>query len=82
MTDKPEPQSLRVLPDKVRYVEARMANFEDRLETLEHQRSSFVPSRSFLNLSGRQREIVYLLVLIVAMELVSWLMKRGLPSAV
>ena len=52
---------LKLLPDKVRFVEGRMARLEDRLEVLEHRRTTWVPSHSWENLSGRQREVIYFL---------------------
>ena len=69
----------KVLPDKVRYLEARVARLEDKVETYEHRRTTWVPSASWENLSGRQREFAYFLLFALLM----WTTKRlaHVPSA-
>lgn len=48
--------------DRLRRLEAFKANVEDRLEVIEHQRTTWVPWQSWENLSGRQRELLYLAI--------------------
>jgi hypothetical protein len=71
---------LKVLPDEVRRQGARLAILEDKVEVLYHRRSSYVPSRSWANLSGRQREVVFFVLLVVGLELATWLTRRGLDA--
>lgn len=61
-----------VLPDKVRVLEARVARLEDRCETLEHQRTTWLPGRSAGNLPGRHREAI----LVGALFLI-WMVARS-----
>ena len=59
---------LKVLPDRVRHLEARMARLEDRLEVTEHRRSTLVgPLR---NLDGRSRELLILTACVITMVLI------------
>lgn len=75
MTDAEDAQ-VKTLPDKVRFLEARYAHLNDRLEVLESKRTTWVPSRSFSNLTGRQREVVFFVSLCVLGECIHLLMRR------
>ena len=78
MSDEPP---IKYAPDRIRRLEARVAQVEDKVEVLEHRRTTWVPSRSFANLSGRQRELVLLLVFLALTEIVPWVMRRWLAPA-
>jgi hypothetical protein len=67
-----DPAPTTHLTDKVRRLEAFKAQTEDRLEVLEAKRTTWMPSTSWENLSGRQREIAYLGCLVVLL----WLTRR------
>jgi energy-coupling factor transporter ATP-binding protein EcfA2 len=67
----PEPDTTHVA-DRLRRLEAFKAQTEDRLEVVEARRTTWLPSQSWENLSGRQREIAYIACLLVAL----WLTNR------
>lgn len=68
--------ALKLVPDKLRRVEARVAQLEDRLEVLDTRRSTWVPSRSYANLTGRQREVVLCVALLLLGQLCSMVLQR------
>ena len=69
--------AIRVLPDKLRNLEARVARLEDRTEVIEHRRTTWLPTQPFANLSGRQREILLVLMVYLGLELAHWWVRRG-----
>ena len=74
--DAQHQKALRVLPDEVRRLGAATARCEDRLEVLEAQRTTFVPSKSFSNMSGRQREVVFFICLCLLGEVIHRLVRK------
>ena len=53
--------------DRLRRAESRLSQLEDLVEVIDHRRTTWVPWRSWENLSGRQREVAYFLIVWVAL---------------
>ena len=76
MTDDP----LKTLPDQHRALAVRVAKVEDRLDLYEHHRSSWIPSASWRNLTGRQREVALVIGMVALYEVLHWALKPATVS--
>lgn len=72
MTDKDPAPPATHLADRVRVLEAFKAQTQDRLEVMEARRTTWLPSQSWENLTGRQRELAYLAFMVLCL----WLTQR------